>query len=215
MPRPDPRPRAIVFDLDGTLVDSLPDIIGTFQDAFAEQGLVPPPAEAIRSRVGLPLEAMYADFAPGERVTALCDAYRRIYPQRFTRSSRLFDGVAEVLAELRAHGFRLAVATTKRSDMAARFVAAMGLEDALDHVQGTDGFPHKPAPDVVLRALEALGADGAWMVGDTTHDIGAGKAAGLATYAVTWGTHDAATLATAEPDRLEPDLATLVAAVLG
>ena len=215
MPRPVPRPRAIVFDLDGTLVDSLPDIVGSFQDAFTELGLTPPAAEAVRGRVGLPLDAMYADFAPSERVPALVDAYRRIYPQRFTRTSRPFPGVLEVLAELRGHGFRLAVATTKRSDMATRFVAAMGLTEALDHVQGTDGFPHKPAPDVVHRALAALDADGAWMVGDTTHDVGAGKAARLATYAVTWGTHDAATLAAAAPDRLEPDLATLVQAVLG
>ena len=214
-PRPTPRPRAIVFDLDGTLVDSLPDIVGAFQDAFTELGLVPPTAEAVRGRVGLPLDTMYADFAPQERVAELTDAYRRIYPQRFTRTSRPYPGVPEVLAELRAHGFRLAVATTKRSDMASRFVAAMGLTDALDHVQGTDGFPHKPAPDVVLRALAALDAEGAWMVGDTTHDIGAGKASGLATFAVTWGTHDAATLAAAAPDRLEPDLDTLVAAVLG
>lgn len=215
VPRPRPRPRAIVFDLDGTLVDSLPDIVGAFQDAFAELGLAAPTVEAVRGRVGLPLDAMYAHFVPRERVSALVDAYRRIYALRFTRSSRPFPGVPEVLAELRARGFRLAVATTKRSDLAVRFVAAMGLADALDHVQGSDGFPHKPAPDVVFRALAALGADGAWMVGDTTYDIAAGKAAGLATYAVTWGTHDAATLATADPDRLEPNLATLVDAVLG
>ena len=210
-----PRPRAIVFDLDGTLVDSLPDIVGAFHDAFADHGLTAPPEAAVRDHVGLPLEAMYAEFAPAEHVAALVAAYRRIYPQRFTRTSRPFPGVPEVLAELRRHGFRLAVATTKRSDMATRFVAAMGLEDALDHVQGTDGFPHKPAPDVVLRALAALDAEGTWMVGDTIHDVGAGRAAGLATYAVTWGTHDAETLAAAAPDRLEPDLATLVAAVLG
>lgn len=213
--RPVPRARAIVFDLDGTLVDSLPDIVGAFQDAFADQGLAPPAAEAVRSRVGLPLDVMYADFAPPERIAALVDAYRRIYPQRFTRTSRPFPRVPDVLAELRRHGFRLAVATTKRSDMATRFVAAMGLADAIDHVQGTDGFPHKPAPDVVHRALAALDADGTWMVGDTTHDVGAGKAAGLATFAVTWGTHGAEALAQAAPDRLEPDLTTLVAAVLG
>lgn len=210
-----PRPRAIVFDLDGTLVDSLPDIVGSFRDAFDELGLDAPPPAAVRERVGLPLEAMYAAFAPAEHVAALADAYRRIYPQRFTRTSRPFPGVPEVLAELRAAGFALAVATTKRTDMARRFVAAMGLDGALDHVQGTDGFPHKPAPDVVLRALAALDAEGTWMVGDTTHDVGAGKAAGLRTFAVTWGTHDADTLAAAAPDRLEPNLATLPAAVLG
>ncbi len=209
------RPRAIVFDLDGTLVDSLPDIIGAFVDAFVELDLEPPPEHAVRRHIGLPLEVMYADFAPAASVAALAAAYRRLYPERFTRTSRPFPGVPETLAELRGHGFKLAVATTKRPDMARRFVHAMGLEAALDHVQGTEGFAHKPAPDVVWRALEALDAEGLWMVGDTVHDVEAGRAAGLSTFAVSWGTHDAATLRGARPDRLEADLRTLVATVLG
>src|SRR5690606_7650283 len=106
------------------------------------------------------------------------------------------------------------VATTKRSDVARSFVDAMGLTELLDHVQGTDGFPHKPAPDVIHRALRAVGAQGTWMVGDTVTDIQAGKAAGLKTYAVSWGTHDAATLATAAPDVLSDGLSDLFALVL-
>jgi phosphoglycolate phosphatase len=204
------RPRAIVFDLDGTLVDSLPDIVGAFLDAFVELGLAPPAAGDVRDHVGLPLEHMYASFAPAEAVAPLAAAYRRLYPLRFTRSSRPFPGVVEALRTLRERGYRLAVATTKRSDMAHRLVAAMGLTDALDHVQGTDGFPHKPAPDVIERALAALGADGVWMVGDTVHDVEAGRAAGLATYAVTWGTHDAVRLRGARPDRLETSLDALL-----
>ena len=210
-----PRPRAIVFDLDGTLVDSLPDIVGAFRDAFAEHGLASPSEAEVRDHVGLPLETMYAAFAPAEHVAGLSASYRRIYPQRFTRHSRPYPGVPEALATLRERGFRLAVATTKRSEMAARLVAALGLTDALDVVQGTDGFPHKPAPDVVRRALAALDADGVWMVGDTVHDIEAGRAAGLATYAVTWGTHDAARLRAARPDRLEATLEPLLAATAG
>jgi phosphoglycolate phosphatase len=206
------RPRAIVFDLDGTLVDSLPDIIGAFRDAFVEVGLAPPAAEAVREHVGLPLEQMYAAFAPAVQVAALAAAYRRLYPQRFTRSSRPFPGVVAALAALRGRGFRLGVATTKRTDMARRFVAAVGLGGALDHVQGTDGFPHKPAPDVIERALAALGADGVWMVGDTVHDIEAGRAAGLSTYAVTWGTHDVERLRAARPDRLEDSFTALLEA---
>jgi phosphoglycolate phosphatase len=210
-----PRPRAIVFDLDGTLVDSLPDIIGAFRDAFVEHGLAAPSEAEVRDHVGLPLETMYAAFAPAEHVAALSASYRRIYPLRFTRHSRPYPGVPEALATLRERGFRLAVATTKRSEMAARLVAALGMTDALDVVQGTDGFPHKPAPDVVHRALAALDADGVWMVGDTVHDIEAGRAAGLATYAVTWGTHDAERLRAARPDRLEASLEPLLAATAG
>jgi len=205
--------RAVVFDLDGTLVDSLPDIVASFRHAFAALDLEPPSESLVRAEVGLPLEAMYARFAPSELVADLCSAYRDHYPQHFADRSRPYPGVLEALAELRERGYALAVATTKRSDMARRLVAAMGLSDALDHVQGTDGFPHKPAPDVVQRALVALDAEGTWMVGDTTHDVGAGKAAGLATYALTWGTHDAARLASAEPDVIADDLSTLVALV--
>jgi phosphoglycolate phosphatase len=209
------RPRAIVFDLDGTLVDSLPDIIGAFLEAFVEVGLGPPAADEVREHVGLPLEQMYASFAPSAQVASLAASYRRLYPRRFTRSTRPFPGVVSALAELRARGFRLGVATTKRTDMALRLVAAVGLEGALDHVQGTDGFPHKPAPDVIQRALAALGAEGVWMVGDTVHDVEAGRAAGLSTYAVTWGTHDAERLRAARPDRLEDSLTALLEATSG
>jgi phosphoglycolate phosphatase len=76
------------------------------------------------------------------------------------------------------------------------------LERYLDHVQGTDGFPSKPAPDVIFRALTQLGGEGEWMVGDTEHDVLAGKAAGLKTYAVSWGSHGEKRLASACPDVL-------------
>ncbi len=198
--------RAIVFDLDGTLVDSLGDIVASFRWAFGALGLEAPSEATVVAEVGLPLEAMYARFAPEGAVAALAAAYRRHYPRHFADRSRPFPGVPELLGELRSRGYALAVATTKRSDMADRLVAAMGLRDALDHVQGTDGFAHKPAPDVVLRALAALGAEGEWMVGDTVHDVVAGRAAGLRTYAVTWGTHDEQTLRRARPDVLADDL---------
>jgi phosphoglycolate phosphatase len=195
-----PPPPAVVFDLDGTLVDSLPDILASLRHAFVARGLGAPSERRLRHHVGGSLEDIFAAFAPEESVPDLVRAYRDHYPRHFTTRSSVFPGVVEVLAELRGRGYRLAVATTKRGDMARRFVAAMGLSDALDHVQGTDGFPHKPAPDVVLRALAALRARGTWMVGDTVHDVGAGKAAGLRTFALTWGTHDAARLRAAGPD---------------
>ena len=201
---------AIVFDLDGTLVDSLPDIVASFLHAFGEVGIEAPAEPLVRSEVGLPLETMYERFAPAHAVSALAAAYRRHYPEHFADRSRPYPGVPELLAELRARGYAVAVATTKRSEMASRFVQAMGLAGAIDHVQGTDGFPHKPAPDVVLRALAAVGGDGRWMVGDTTHDVGAGKAAGLRTFAVTWGTHDAERLRAAGADVVADDLTDLL-----
>lgn len=201
--------RALVFDLDGTLVDSLGDIVTSFLHALAEHGHPVPEREAVRARVGPPLEEMFAGFAPGD-VLPLCDAYRRHYAVHGADTTAPYPGVVETLAELRARGYKLAVATTKRTDTALRLVEATGLKPLLDHVQGTDGFPHKPEPEVIRRALAALRAEGAWMVGDTITDIQAGKAAGLRTYAVTWGTHDRDLLATAAPDALEPDLGPLL-----
>ena len=206
-------PPAVVFDLDGTLVDSLPDILGSLRHAFVTRGLPAPSAQELRDAIGLPLEDIFGAFAAAEEVPALALAYRTHYPLTFTTHSRPFPGVIDVLRELRRRGYRLAVATTKRTEMAERFVASMGLADVLDHVQGTDGFPHKPAPDVVLHALAAMGARGTWMVGDTVHDVGAGKAAGLETFAVTWGTHDAERLRAARPDRLCDTIEPLLEAV--
>jgi phosphoglycolate phosphatase len=201
--------RGILFDLDGTLVDSLPDIIDSFLHGFTHLGLAAPGYAQVRALIGQPLDVMYTQFAP-DHVPALCAAYREHYPRNFLNRSRVFPGVVEVLRTLRERGYLLAVATTKRGDMARRFVDALGLGPLLHHVQGTDGFPHKPAPDVLYRALSALGTGGLWMVGDTTLDLQAGKAAGLRTYAVTWGTHAHEELATAAPDELQPDLLRLL-----
>lgn len=204
--------RAICFDLDGTLVDSLPDIVASISAALVEHGQREPAAAAVRALVGLPLEDMFTALAPEASTAPLVDAYRRIYPQRFTDSSAPFPETVRVLTTLRGRGHRLAVTTTKGSPMAEDLVAAMGLAGRLDVVQGTDGFPAKPAPDVIEHALARLGCEGAWMVGDTTHDIGAGRAAGLATYAVCrpGATHDRETLSAAGPDRLEESLLPLL-----
>jgi len=203
--------RVIVFDLDGTLVDSLADILASFLAVFATVDLPAPDEAAVRRTLGQPLEAMFGAFAPAQRVGRLCDAYRAHYADHMVDRSRPFPGVPELLADLRERGFLSVVASTKRTLTARRLVEATGLAPWLDHVQGTDAAPYKPAPDVVLRALDVVGGRGAWMVGDSASDIEAGRAAGLRTYAVTWGTHAAERLAEARPDALEPDLARLPA----
>ncbi len=201
---------AIVFDLDGTLVDSLPDIFATWLSAFGALGLPAPTEGEIREQLGKPLDDTFGRFALASQVDALVAAYREHYPRHFPGSSRPFPGVLDLLTELRARGYQLAVATTKRSSTALAFAAALGLDTYLDHIQGTDDFPHKPAPDVIHRALDALNAEGTWMVGDSASDIEAGRAAGLRTYAVTWGTHDAEKLGRVKPDVMEPNLEALL-----
>ena len=123
--------KTIVFDLDGTLVDSLPDIISSFQYGFSSLGLPAPTDAEVRPLIGHPLEAMYMHFAPAQ-ATSLCAIYREHYARNFTRRSRPYPGVVELLRTLRERGYTLAIATTKRTDMARRFVEALGLMPALD-----------------------------------------------------------------------------------
>ncbi len=196
----------IVFDLDGTLVDSLGDIVASFLAAFPARGLATPDEAAVRSTLGRPLEEMFAVLAPAHEVEPLCGAYRAHYAEHMADRSRPFPGVPELLGDLGERGYLRVVASTKRTETAQRLVDTTGLAPLLDHVQGTDAPPYKPAPDVVLRAIGAVGGRGAWMVGDAASDVLAGRAAGLDTYAVSWGTHDAARLAEAGPTVLEPDL---------
>jgi phosphoglycolate phosphatase len=206
-------PAAILFDLDGTLVDSVPCLVRCFRHAFESLGLPAPPEAHVRAEIGLPLEARFARFAQGH-VPALCAAYRDHYPRVFERECVVFPGVTALLTRLRERGYRLGIATTKRTPWATRFVTAMGLAPHVDCVQGTDDFPHKPAPDVLLRALATLGCEGRWMVGDTAGDVLAGRAAGLSTYAVCWGATPPEDLVAAAPDELAPDLERLAELLL-
>ncbi len=201
--------KTLVFDLDGTLLDSLTDIVLSFQYAFKVLGLRPPSEAEVRAQIGRPLEAMVSSFM-GTHIAAICAIYCEHYPKHFAEHTVPKPGVEALLQELRARGYTLVVATTKRSTVARELLEAVGLAAHIDFVQGTDGFPHKPAPDVIYRALGAVRSEGLWMIGDTVGDIEAGRAAGLSTYAVTWGTQDAETLCRARPDVLFHDLSGLL-----
>ena len=205
---------AIVFDLDGTLVDSFADISAAFRRSFHVIGSTPPDVPTVRAMIGTPLADMYAPFATAAAIPALIAEYRRDYAERCADRTQPFAGIVGLLGALRAEGHALAVATTKSTWMARTVVGKVGLGDLLDHVQGTDGFPHKPAPDVITHALAGVGRTGSWMIGDTDFDIEAGRAAGLRTCAVTWGVHEVARLRRAEPDAVVDTVEQLSALLL-
>lgn len=192
----------IVFDLDGTLVDSFDDISAAFRRSFHVIGSEPPGVDVVKAMIGKPLRDMYQPFAPAESLEALVAEYRRDYAERCAERTRPFPGMVSLLDALRGRGHALAVATTKTSWMARTVIDKLGLASRLDHVQGTDDFPHKPAPDVIHHALAGAGRPGSWMIGDTTFDVAAGRAAGLRTCAVTWGVHEPERLRGSQPDAL-------------
>ncbi len=184
-----PRFKYYLFDVDGTLLESAADICGAVRTALGEVGVDGLDEAYLRSFVGFHLFDLFRQVLPhytDEQNQALLTRYRQIYLGRGHRATRVYDGIPEMLAAL---GGRKSTATTKSSETTRAFLTQFGLVKYFDHVQGTDGFPSKPDPEVVRRALAALEArpEECLMVGDAGPDLLAGRAAGVKTCAVNWG----------------------------
>ncbi len=190
-----------LFDIDGTLTDSAPDICGAIQSALDLRGIHDVSVPLLRSFIGRHLIDCFSHVNPAftaADLDGLVLAYRRIYASRQHESTVLYPGVSRTLAAL---GGRKSTATTKGTPTARIVLEKFGLLQHFEHVQGTDGFPHKPSPDVIQRALARLGASPAdcLFVGDATADIEAGHAAGVDVCAVTYGYGDPTALAALKP----------------
>lgn len=211
----------IVFDLDGTLVDSRQDIVEAFNHGLRAVGA---DDEAIRRiqpniphLIGTPLKYMYerslAD-ATGDVVDAACDAYRAYYIEHCADHTTLFSQVRSSLDRLAVYS--LAVATTKKTYMAVRVVEQMGIADRFSLIQGTDDVPPKPNPAVLLLVSRTLrkSPERTWMVGDTVHDIAAAKRAGMKSCAVTYGFSSRRELEAENPTMLVDNLSAFASALV-
>ena len=196
----------IVFDLDGTLIDSEGLILASFRHTMRHHFGEVPPDEAWRATIGRPLVVQVRDFA---RSDAEAEAMIRTYTEHnlsnHDRLVRSFDGIRESLQLLREAGRTLAIATSKRRVAARMGLAACGLPEAwfAAIVTADDVTRYKPDAEPVLRALAGAGADtadGAVYVGDSIHDMRSGRAAGVSTAAVLWGPNDRSVLAHEAPD---------------
>jgi 2-phosphoglycolate phosphatase len=208
-----PRFPFYLFDIDGTLLDSAPDICGAVQQVIVANGAAPREFEYLKGFVGLHLIDMFRDVFPhfdAAQVDGLILQYRSIYLARCHQSTKLYPGAKEALAAL---GGRKSTATTKGTPTTRAVLTQFGLIQYFDHVQGTDGIPYKPAPDVLLAAMAAIGArpEECLMVGDSTADMAAGHAAGVKTCAVRYGYGNPEALARLQPDYWVDDLRALVA----
>jgi HAD superfamily hydrolase (TIGR01549 family) len=204
--RPEDRPHPIpafslyLFDMDGTIVDSAPDICAAQLAILAANGREDVSEEFLRRYIGRHLISMFQDLGfASEAMESLIQSYRTTYWARKHSGTRVFPGVAEMLGLL---GGRKSTATIKTSRTTREVLELFGLIQHFDHVQGTDGFPAKPEPDVILASLRALGADPAecLMVGDSPSDMEAGRRAGVRTCAVRWGYGNHEEMAKWEPD---------------
>lgn len=186
--------QAVLFDLDGTLIDSAPDLGGAGNDLRARRGLPALPLEAFRPMTGAGARGMLAialQVAPEHAdFEALKVEYLAIYEARMTRLTRVFDAVAPVLDALDAAGLPWGIVTNKHSRFAAPVVEATGLAARSRTLVCGDTTPRaKPHPDPLLEAARRMGVEPGrcLYVGDDLRDVQAGRAAGMGTVAAAWG----------------------------
>jgi pyrophosphatase PpaX len=202
----------VLFDLDGTIVDTVELITESFRHATRTVLGEILPDEVITAGVGMPLLQQMQALSK-DRSQELFDAYRDYNHRRHDELIRRYDGVEEMLLALREAGRRLGVVTSKSADTTAMAFRAVGLEGHFDVVvTAGDTEEHKPAPaplNLCLERLEAMAA-GAIYVGDSPFDIRAGAAAGMATAAVDWGVFSREALLAVSPDYYVHDPAELL-----
>ena len=204
--------RHYLFDVDGTLLDSAPDINAAVREVLSSRGRDLPSDAYLRSHIGRHLielfRDIYPEYAPAQ-IDELIDEYRTAYLGRNHRGTKVYEGVAEALSALAGSK---ATATTKATRTTRIVLERFNLIGFFDHVQGTDGFPSKPAPDVVLRCIGALAArpGDCLLVGDSPVDMEAGRRAGVRTCAVRYGYGDPQGIAEWKPDYWISDLRELL-----
>lgn len=192
--------RLVIFDVDGTLVDSQADILGAMHLAFSAEGLAVPEREAILGVVGLSLDVLMPHLAPeadsttqARLVQGYKDAYMTLRADQGGKvSSPFYPGAREALEALNAvPDVLLGVATGKSRRGLDKLIEAHDLKGLFVTQQVADTHPSKPNPSMLLQALSETGVDAAHavMVGDTSFDMEMAKAAGITGIGVGWGYH--------------------------
>lgn len=201
--------RAVIFDVDGTLVDSQGDILEAMTIAFQAQGLTPPSRDAVLGIVGLSLDVAIPRLAPdvdhmicAAMVQGYKDAYVEMSRTAGTRrSSPLYPGARAALDVLRARDpVLLGVATGKSRRGLDKLIKAHGFEGVFHSRQCADDHPSKPHPAMLLQAMRELGVEPhqTVMIGDTSFDLDMAHAAGARFIGVSWGYHPVSALAGAD-----------------
>ncbi|HEY7924866.1 MAG TPA: HAD-IA family hydrolase [Vicinamibacteria bacterium] len=201
--------RLVVFDLDGTLVDSARDIAGAVNAALAalEPGTAPLPLERVVGFVGdgarVLIERVLQHRGSALRPDRVLPLYLEAYRERLLDTTRLYPGVPEALAELAASARPLAVLTNKPGDLSRTILNGLGVGSRFARIWGAGDVPARKPDPAGLRALLAeLGAaaEEAWLVGDSPTDVETARAAGVRAAGVAWG-FDVNGLRAAAPDR--------------
>lgn len=199
-----PPPRAAVFDLDGTLVDSVELIVESFRYATRRVLGLELSREAMIAHVGKPLREQM-QIIDADRAEELVRVYREFNHREHDRMLSLYAGVGELLEQLQRRGVRIGLVTSKSRPVTKMAFDVTGIEPLLDAIVCADETErNKPHPDPILHCLDMLGVspEHACYVGDSPYDLQAAKAAGVKAVGVGWGVFDEALLLAEEPDRM-------------
>ena len=184
----------VIFDLDGTLFDTAPDIGRCLNRALAEFGLPPFPEERVKEVIGPAGKAFFQAIVPDEKDLPLAqkivELYRSYYVVSNTELTRPFPGVKETLDTLRSLGVKMSVASNKPVGQVRNIIVGLGFAEYFEFVLGPEDVTNpKPDPEMLHRVMENSGVapERTLMVGDTHNDMTSGKAAGATTVFVTWG----------------------------
>jgi len=203
--------RTVVFDLDGTLVDTAPDLIGALNFILEREGMPPVPLQAARTMIGagarrllergLELDGRTASVAD---ITRLTGDFIDYYAAHIADASRPFDGLDAALDDLAARGYRFAVCTNKLEWLSKRLLDRLGLSARFSAICGADTFGvAKPDPAILRETLARAGGElsSAIMVGDSGPDVGVARRAGIPVVGVEFG-YTEVPIAELKPDRL-------------
>lgn len=198
---------SIIFDLDGTLLDTLSDIAETANSVLVHHGFPVHSKQEYKGFVGDGLRALMGRITPlGTHETIIDSCYQlfiQMYSNNWRNNCRPYDGIVDMLAALKQRGFSLAVLSNKPHTFTKLFVDNYFSRDTFIYVYGqSEEFAKKPDPGVALAIAESLGIHPKKMlfVGDTPIDIQTGKASGMMTIAVTWGFRSINELQKEKPD---------------
>lgn len=204
--------KLVIFDMDGTLIDSQDLIVAGMVSAFEKLELAAPPRADILSIVGLSLDEAVQTLVPdlpADKVVELVQAYRASFVEQRARSggeamAPLYPGAREVLERLHGAGTAMGVATGKAWRGLEHTYTSHNIGHFFQTSQTADDHPSKPHPSMVLKAMAEVGVtpEETVMIGDTEFDIAMGRAAGVKTIGVSWGYHPVARLKAAKVDKV-------------